>query len=148
MQRWVGLHSTCARCNNFGGAAYVPGYQGRYRGDVPRHRAVGPAAGETGETAVPEQLRMTVKHAYPGASSWSWPVAWLSSIGTVEQPHQHIFGVGSAASSSWTRRAASVCTTVAGHCRHRRQKPGRRSDRSTNADDGNRGPRRGAVMRL
>jgi hypothetical protein len=67
MQRGVGLYATCARCNNFGGMAYVPQYQDFTASMFIGLQAWARQAESASQTGPPEKLRMNVERIYPGA---------------------------------------------------------------------------------
>jgi hypothetical protein len=67
MQRGVGLYATCARCNNFGGTAYVPQYLDFTASMFSGLEAWARQAESAGQTGPPEKLRMNVERIDTGA---------------------------------------------------------------------------------
>jgi hypothetical protein len=66
MQRGVGLYSTCARCNNFGGSAYVPYYLDFTASVVNGLEQWATQTDSEGQIEVPEKLRMSMQRIHSG----------------------------------------------------------------------------------
>lgn len=66
MQRGVGLYSTCARCNNFGGSTYVPCYLDFTASVVKALEQWATQTDSAGRFEVPEKLRMSMQRIHPG----------------------------------------------------------------------------------
>jgi hypothetical protein len=67
MQRGVGLYTTCARCNNFAGTAYVPDYLDFAASMISGLETWARHAEGAGQTGAPDKLRMSVERIHPGA---------------------------------------------------------------------------------
>jgi hypothetical protein len=67
MQRGVGLYATCAKCNNFGGAAYVPNYFDFTASVIIGLEQWARQAERAGETDVPDKIRMNLQRIHPGS---------------------------------------------------------------------------------
>lgn len=67
MQKGVGLYTTCIRCNNFGGTAYVPAYLDFTAAVVIGLKGWARESESAGQTLPPEKLQMSMERVHPGA---------------------------------------------------------------------------------